>query len=172
MKIVQGDITKSKTDAIVNAANPYLFHGGGVCGAIYDAIEHSGKNNYQKFMNEIDTNYKPDENRIRIGYGEHAITSAPGLNCKCIIHTVGPTDDLQEKDQKIYVYKCCFKACTILLANKMKSIAFPFISTGIYNCDKTLVSDVMKKAFKDVEEFNKDIEIVVYLFKEEDMQYF
>ncbi|MGB9896075.1 MAG: macro domain-containing protein, partial [Thermoproteota archaeon] len=80
IRFVKGDITKLKVDAIVNAANSYLKHGGGVAGAIVRA----GGSIIQKESDDIVMKRGP------IKVGEAVFTSAGELNAKYVIHTVGP----------------------------------------------------------------------------------
>ena len=68
INIINGDITKLEVDAIVNAANPYLNHGAGLCGAIYDSILRSGKDNYQNLLDQIDA--IPNKSYIKCQHGE------------------------------------------------------------------------------------------------------
>jgi len=111
--VVKFDITKLKVDAIVNAANTSLMGGGGVDGSIHKAAGPELKNECQK-----------------IGYcevGDAKLTKGYKLNSKYVIHTVGPTNCSKDK------LKNCYLSCLELAKqNKIKSIAFPCISTGCY----------------------------------------
>jgi O-acetyl-ADP-ribose deacetylase (regulator of RNase III) len=127
------DITKSKVEAVVNAANPQLAGGGGVCGAIFTA---AGWNKLQNACNEY-----PVKNTVRCPTGQARVTDsfdlkAHGINY--IIHAVGPdcrviTDPAQQDDllKKAYMN-------SLILAETLqtKSIAFPFISSAIYAFSK------------------------------------
>jgi O-acetyl-ADP-ribose deacetylase (regulator of RNase III) len=96
-KIVKGDLTKMKVEAIVNAANSRLKMGGGVCGAIFSA---SGP---RKLQEECDS----------IGFcaeGHSVITKGYGLAAKHVIHTVGPIWKVAT-----IMSLTCFKAATRLL---------------------------------------------------------
>ena len=76
VRIIRGDLTEASVDAIVNAANSHLRHGGGVAGAI---VRKGGS------IIQIESD--------RIGYvpvGECAVTTAGALSAKYVIHTVGP----------------------------------------------------------------------------------
>ncbi len=87
IKIVRGDITESDVDAIVNAANSYLQHGGGVAGA----ISRKGGPVIQQESNAI--GYVP--------VGECAITSGGRLRAPYVIHTVGPRMGEGDEENKL-----------------------------------------------------------------------
>ncbi len=131
--MVEGDITERKVDAIVNAANSYLLHGGGVAGAI---VRKGGK--------------IIQEESKRIGFvkvGSSAITSSGNLPCKAVIHTVGPTMGEGNEDEKL---SNAIKSCLELATQKaFKSISIPAISSGIFGfpkdrCAKILVNETYK----------------------------
>ena len=87
LELVQGDITEMETEAIVNAANEYLQHGGGVAGAI---VKKGGK--------------IIQEESNKIGYcpvGQTAITTGGNLKAKYVIHTVGPRMGEGNEDEKL-----------------------------------------------------------------------
>merc|ERR1712241_1222986 len=113
ISLFQGDITKLELDAIVNAANEALLGGGGVDGAIHRA---AGK----LLLSECRTlNGCPT--------GQAKITSGYKLPSKHIIHTVGPQGEKEE-----LLRSCYENSLKLMLQNKLRTIAFPCISTGIY----------------------------------------
>lgn len=130
LSLVQGDITERDVDAIVNAANSHLQHGGGVAGAI---VRKGG----QIIQDESD----------KIGYtpvGTAVITSAGRLPAKFVIHTVGPRMGEGDEDTKL---KSAVNSTLQLASGKgLKSVSMPAISSGIFGfpkdrCAKILVNE-------------------------------
>ena len=118
--IKQADITEEQVDAVVNAANPYLKHGGGVAGAI---VRKGGK--------------IIQEESNKIGYvpvGEVAVTTAGKLKAKYVIHAVGPR--WGEGDEEAKLRRAVRNALSKATELKLKSIAMPAISTGIFGYPK------------------------------------
>lgn len=128
INVVVGDITKMQVDAIVNAANTSLLGGGGVDGAIHRA---AGKELLEecKLLNGCST-------------GESKMTNGYNLQCKNIIHTVGPIwKDGKSEEAKLLA--SCYNTCMKLAEkNNLKSIAFPCISTGVYNYPKVEAAEI------------------------------
>lgn len=148
--IIRNDITKSETDAIVNAANCALQAGGGVCGAIFSA---AGKDLLQK---ECD----------RIGHcntGEAVITKGYNLKAQYIIHTVGPVYGEDPANEAKQLYSCYENSLKLAAKKKLKSIAFPVISSGIFGYPKDDAIKIATKAIKDFLQTNEmDVSLVVY----------
>src|SRR3990172_3915451 len=120
IRLVQGDITEQKTDAIVNAANSHLQHGGGVAGAI---VKKGG----QIIQKESD----------KIGYvpvGKSAITTAGKLPSKYVIHAVGPRWGEGDEDNKLK--SAVISSFKLADEKKLKSISIPAISAGIFGFPK------------------------------------
>jgi len=126
LHVVKGDITHEKVDAIVNAANQYLQHGGGVAGA----ISLAGGSSIQTESDDWITQHGP------ISHAHPAYTSAGKLPCRYIIHAAGPVWGEGDEEFKL---RTTIRGC-FLLAEELKitSIAFPAISTGIFGfpCQK------------------------------------
>jgi O-acetyl-ADP-ribose deacetylase (regulator of RNase III) len=120
LRLVQGDITERDVDAIVNAANSFLQHGGGVAGAI---VRKGG----QIIQEESD----------RIGHvpvGNAAITTAGRLPAKYVIHAVGPRMGEGDEDNKLK--SAVISSLQIAAAKGFKSISVPAISSGIFGFPK------------------------------------
>ncbi|HTS17276.1 MAG TPA: macro domain-containing protein [Verrucomicrobiae bacterium] len=123
LEIVQGDITALVVDAIVNAANEHLKHGGGVAAA----ISRRGGSTIQLESDALIAARGP------LKTGEAVVTGGGRLAAKFVIHAVGPVwsqHDPAEADQLL----CWAVKSSLARAEEkqLKSIAFPAISTGIY----------------------------------------
>ena len=126
LKLIKGDITKLHVDAIVNAANNSLMGGGGVDGAIHRA----GGPAILKECIEI---------RNRQGgcaTGDAVITTGGNLSATHVIHTVGPVWQGGNNNERALLQSCYIKSLHLANKYKLKSIAFPNISTGVYHFPK------------------------------------
>jgi O-acetyl-ADP-ribose deacetylase (regulator of RNase III) len=130
LRLVKGDITTEKVDAIVNAANSYLQHGGGVAAAIV----HRGGPKIQIESNKIGF----------VPVGQAALTSAGKLAAKAVIHAVGPRWGEGDEDAKLA------SAVTSSLAladeHQFSNISFPAISSGIFGFPKDRCAKVILQA--------------------------
>jgi O-acetyl-ADP-ribose deacetylase (regulator of RNase III) len=133
IRIIKGDLTEEESDAIVNAANSRLQHGGGVAGAI---VRKGGS----VIQMESD----------RIGHvetGNAAVTGAGKLKAKFVIHAVGPVWGEGNEDGKLR--SAVQNALKIADEKKLESISIPAISSGIFGFPKERCASVMKKAIID-----------------------
>ena len=120
IELIQGDITELEVDAIVNAANENLAHGGGVAGA----ISRKGGPAIQQESDLWVKKHGP------VKTGSIAITTAGNLSARYVIHAVGPIMGSGKEDEKLA--NATLNSLVIADKYKIKSIAFPAISTGIF----------------------------------------
>ena len=127
--IIRHDITKMKTDAVVNAANTALQAGGGVCGAIFKA---AGSAKLKAACDRL----------APIATGEAVITPGFDLPARFIVHTVGPVYQNGRHGEKEKLQACYQNSLKLAAENNCGSIAFPLISSGIYGYPKELALQV------------------------------
>jgi O-acetyl-ADP-ribose deacetylase (regulator of RNase III) len=137
LEATQGDITREAVDAIVNAANPGLTRGGGVCGAIFAAAgpeldgacaEHGG-----------------------CATGDAKATPGFRLPAHWIIHAVGPVwhgGDAGEHDLLASAYR---RSLAVADELGVRSVAFPAISTGIYGYPLDAATDIAVQSCRDAD---------------------
>jgi O-acetyl-ADP-ribose deacetylase (regulator of RNase III) len=155
LQIVQGDITTEEVDAIVNAANEYLQHGGGVAWA----ITRRGGDVIQDESDKWIKQHGP------VSHAHPAWTSGGALPAKYIIHAVGPVWGDGDEDKKL----ADAVTGSLLVADELKllSIAMPAISTGIFGFPKEraagIIFSVIEKYFsKNQNSTLKVIRIVLF----------
>jgi O-acetyl-ADP-ribose deacetylase (regulator of RNase III) len=131
LEIRHGDLTQEYVDAIVNAANSHLAHGGGVAAAIIQA----GGWVIQEESDEWVKKYG------LVSHEKPAYTSGGKLPCRYVIHTIGPVWGEGDEDRKL---TDAIKG-SLALANELKleSISFPAISTGIFGFPKERAARIM-----------------------------
>jgi len=127
IKLIQGDITVEPVDAIVNAANSYLKHGGGVAAAI-------ARRGGPVIQTESD----------KIGFvpvGEAAMTSGGNLPAKQVIHAVGPRWGEGDEDNKLK--NAVRNSLKLSAEHQLKSISLPAISSGIFGFPKDRCAEII-----------------------------
>jgi O-acetyl-ADP-ribose deacetylase (regulator of RNase III) len=134
IRVVQGDITAEKTEAIVNAANERLMHGGGVAGA----ISRKGGRTIQQESDAWVRQHGP------VITGSAAITSGGNLPAKFVIHAVGPVWGSGNEEEKLG--SAVRSALSLAGSHDLKSISIPGISSGIFGGPKDVCAQVITQA--------------------------
>jgi len=134
LRAVQGDITRLRVDAIVNAANASLLGGGGVDGAIHHAAGPELR----------------AECRMLGGcrVGEAKLTAGHRLPARLVVHTVGPVWRGGTQGEPELLAACYRNALRVAADQTVRSIAFPCISTGIYGYPVELAATVAVTAVR------------------------
>ncbi len=149
LQIVQGDITTEEVDAIVNAANEHLQHGGGVAWA----ISKKGGPAIQKESDEWIRQHG------QVSHSHPAWTSGGRLPAKYVIHAVGPVWGDGDEDKKL---ESAITA-SLRVADELKcsSIAMPAISTGIFGFPKDRAARIIFSAIEDYfEGYSSNVKVV------------
>lgn len=132
IRLVKGDITERTVDVIVNAANSYLKHGGGVAGAIV----RKGGGIIQKESDKIGF----------VPVGCSVITGAGKLPCKAVIHAVGPK--IGEGDEDAKLRNSVSSSLTLASEMNFRSISMPAISSGIFGFPKDRCAEILVEEAK------------------------
>ncbi len=157
IELVEGDITAMDTDAIVNAANAALQLGAGVAGA----ISRKGGPRIQEECNQIGGTY----------VGGAVITTAGDLKAQYVIHAVGPRVGEGNEDQKLR--DATLNSLKKAEERKLKSIAFPAISTGIFGFPLDRCAQIMIATTLEYLRADTKIEKVIFcLFGKESYEAF
>ena len=143
ISIVQEDITRQATDAIVNAANSSLMGGGGVDGAIHRAGGPAILEECKKIVAQ----------QVRLPTGKAVITTGGNLKARYVIHTVGPVWHGGGRNEAELLGSAYYECLKLATENKLASISFPSISTGAYGYP---VDEAAKIAVSTVVSFLKE----------------
>ena len=149
LELIEGDITEQETDAIVNAANSSLLGGGGVDGAIHRA-------GGPKILEEC----------RKLGgcpTGEARITQGGNLKAKYVIHTVGPIYSGGKQREAELLASAYKNSLSLASQYKLKSVAFPSISTGAYGYPVNEAAMVALKTVINYFKTHTDIELVRFV---------
>ena len=153
IELIKGDITKVQVDAIVNAANTSLLGGGGVDGAIHRAGGSVILEDCQKIRSK----------QGGCKTGEAVITRAGKLPAKFVIHTVGPVWNDGTNNEEMLLSLAYTNSLKLAVENKVESIAFPNISTGIYGFPKQLAAKIAIDTVSGFLAKNSSIQKVVFV---------
>jgi len=153
LELAQGDITGMETDAIVNAANEHLAHGGGVAGI----ISRRGGPTIQR---ESDAWV---QKHGRVPTGSAAITSGGQLPARYVVHAVGPIYDRSNPSRSADLLASAVRS-SLTLADEhgLKSIALPAVSTGIFGYPLDAAASVMISAAVEYLKGETGLERVVF----------
>jgi O-acetyl-ADP-ribose deacetylase len=143
IEVVQGDLTRQRVDAIVNAANEYLEHGGGVAAAIVGA----GGDSIQKESNRWVSEFGP------LSAGQAAVTGAGTLPAHSVIHVDGPRYR-DGQDNEAMLRHAVHAALEAAKVNGSRSIALPAISAGIFGYPRAEACEVIVRSIRDWLESN------------------
>lgn len=146
IKLKQGDITELDTDVVVNAANAQLIMGGGVAGA----IRRKGGPAIQEECNKIGGTF----------VGGAVITTGGNLKAKHVIHAVGPRMGEGGEDEKLK--NATLNSLKLMDEFKLKTIAFPAISTGIFGYPIDRCAKMMMSTAKEYLSRDTQIEEVIF----------
>jgi len=158
IRLVQGDITKQDTQAIVNAANSTLMGGGGVDGAIHRAGGPEILEACKVIIGEIG----------RCNTGEAVITGGGNLPAKFVIHTVGPVWNDGTKGEPDLLRSAYRNSLALARVHDIHSVAFPSISTGAYHFPVDAASEIALRAVHQSVTRHPMEEIRFVLFSDED----
>jgi O-acetyl-ADP-ribose deacetylase (regulator of RNase III) len=156
--IQKGDITKLQVDAIVNAANTSLLGGGGVDGAIHRAGGPAILEACMQIRNK----------QGGCAVGEAVITIAGKLPAKFVIHTVGPVWNGGNKNEKALLANSYQNALKLAVENKIETIAFPNISTGIYHFPKQLAAEIAIAGIRQFIAANDQLAAIIFICFDEE----
>ena len=132
LRIIQGDITRQATDAIVNAANSSLMGGGGVDGAIHRAGGPAILEECKQIV----------ARQGRLPTGKAVMTTGGNLKAKYVIHTVGPIWHGGNRGEPELLASAYQQSLKIAAENNLNSVSFPSISTGAYGYPVSQASEV------------------------------
>lgn len=139
LRVVAGDLTQEPVDAIVNAANEWLAHGGGVAGAI---VRRGG----------LEIQWESDawvEAHGKVATGDVAVTGAGRLPAKRVIHAVGPVWNGGDDDEPDELRAAAAHSLEAADAHGCGSLAMPAISSGIFGFPKALCAEILVDAAVD-----------------------
>ena len=151
IEVLEGDITRLPVDAVVNAANSRLAGGGGVDGAIHRAAGAAELQAACRELGGCDT-------------GDAKITPGFNLPARHIIHTVGPVYRDGQHGEPELLASCYRRSLEVAVENRLKTVAFPAISTGVYGYPFEQATEIALRATADFLDQHETIERVTFVF--------
>ena len=153
--IARGDIVQQNVDAIVNAANKWLRAGGGVDGAIHRAAGKDLQAECSKLGGCAE--------------GEAKVTGGYNLPAKYVIHTVGPYFEPEKRDESARILSNCYISCLNTAKElRLRTIAFPAISTGAFRYPKDEAAKIaIKEAKKFIQKNTSSLDEIRFVLFEE-----
>ncbi|MFF8521045.1 O-acetyl-ADP-ribose deacetylase [Streptomyces werraensis] len=153
--LVQGDITRQRADALVNAANSSLLGGGGVDGAIHrrggpDILAECRALRASRYGRGLPT-------------GQAVATTAGRLDARWVIHTVGPVHSTTE-DRSALLASCYRESLRVADELGARTVAFPAISTGVYRWP---LDDAVRIALETVRTTDTAVEEITFVLFDE-----
>ncbi|MGA9533659.1 MAG: macro domain-containing protein [Anaerolineales bacterium] len=142
--LVHGDITEQRVDAIVNAANEALQHGGGVAAAIRRKGGPSIQAESDAWVAE----------HGRASHDRPALTTAGDLPSRLVIHAVGPRWGAGDEHAKLH--RAVSTSLELAEREGLTSLAMPAISTGIFGFPKQEAAEVILRAIEEFDKANPD----------------
>ncbi len=159
--LIQGDITRQETEAIVNAANSSLMGGGGVDGAIHRAGGPAILEECKKIV----------ARQGKCPTGEAVITPGGNLKAKYVIHTVGPIWKDGSRGEDDLLANAYRNSLQMAVQNGIQTIAFPSISTGAYRFPLERAARIALQTVQDFLQKTKQLEKVRFvLFSQKDLE--
>ena len=161
IRLINASCVDQEVDAIVNAANKYLYSGGGICGEIFR-------------RNGIDLEEACSKINTPLNDGEAVITPSFNMpNTKYIIHAVGPNFNITPNSFK-ELFNAYYNSLLVLKNNNLHTIAFPLISSGIYggklDNPAKISANTCKQAYdkfiKEYKDYNIEVLLCAYTKKE------
>ena len=153
LSLLQGDITRQSTDAIVNAANSGLMGGGGVDGAIHRTGGPAILEECKQIVSR----------QGRLPTGEAVITTGGNLKARHVIHTVGPVWHGGQSGEPELLASAYRQSLRVAVANGLKSVSFPSLSTGAYGYPVSLAAAVALETVIDFLHQQESLEEVVFV---------